>query len=253
MSVNMGLTKFSVFYRRKTPAVGKLLACGLVACLFLGSLSGCSTANSLLGGNSRKEAVAEIAWEFAKNAVQMEIEADGRLNEYDGQAHTLLLGVYQMEDSALFYKLAADSSLLAKSFEPGKGSDAFIQFDRYVISPGQRTIVTLDRAQKARFVAIAAGYYGLDASATRLFQVPLSVVSDGLLTKTYKAAPAPLALRLNLGASGIVNAQRLNQDPAAKPVFETVPLDGGGKEISVVVQDIQNGINAGRAARKLDK
>jgi hypothetical protein len=63
----------------------------------------------------------------------------------------------------------------------------------------------------------------------------------------------PLALRLNLGASGIVNAQRLNQDPAAIPVFETVPLDGGGKEISVVVQDIQNGINAGRAARKLDK
>lgn len=249
----MELTKFTLFYRQKTPAVGKLLACGLGTCLILAALLGCSTANSLLGGNSRKEAVAEISWEFAKNAVQIEIEADGRLNEYDGQAHTLLLGVYQMEDSAPFYKLAADSLLLAKSFEPSSGSGAFIQFDRYVISPGQRTIITLNRAQKTKFAAIAAGYYGLDASATRLFQVPVSVVSNGWLTKTYKAVPAPLTLRLNLGARGIINAQRLNQDPAAKPTFETVPLDGGGKELSVVVQDIQNGINASSAALKLDK
>ena len=249
----MGITKFSFYYRRKLLAVGELLTYGLAACLFLGALPGCSTANSLLGGNSSKEAVAEIVWEFEKNAVQIEIEADGRLNEYDGQAHTLLLGVYQMEDSALFYKLAANSSLLAKSFEPGKGGDAFIQFDRFVISPGQHTIVTLDRAQKTKFVAIAVGYYQLDASASRLFQVPLSVVSHGLLTKTYKAAPASLALRLSLGSSGIINAQRLNQDPAAKPTFETVPLDGGGKELSMAVQDIQNGINAGRAARKLEK
>lgn len=249
----MVLTKLTLFYSRKTPAIGMLLARSLGACLFLAALSGCSTANSLLGGNSRKEVVAGISWEFAKNAVQIEIEADGRLNEYDGQAHTLLLGVYQMEESAQFYKLAANSLLLAKSFEPGKGSDAFIQFDRYVISPEQRTIITLDRAQKARFVAIAAGYYGLDASATRLFQVPFSVVSDGLLTKTYKATPAPLALRLNLGASGIVNAQRLNQDPAAKPAFETVPLNGGGKELNVIEQDIQTGTNAGHAARKLEK
>lgn len=249
----MELTKFSLFYRRQAPAVGKLLACGLGTCLILAALPGCSTANSLLGGNSRKEALAEISWEFAKNAVQIEIESDGRLNEYDGQAHTLLLGVYQMEDSAPFYKLATDSLLLAKSFELSSGSGAFIQFDRYVISPGQHTIITLDRAQKTKFVAIAAGYYGLDASVTRLFQVPLSVVSNGLLTKTYKAAPAPLTLRLNLGARGIINAQRLNQDPAAKPTFETVPLDGGGKELSVIAQDIQNGINASSAARKLDK
>ena len=39
-------------------------------------LVGCSTANSLLGGNSRKEAVGEIAWEFAQNAILIEIEAD---------------------------------------------------------------------------------------------------------------------------------------------------------------------------------
>ncbi|MES2361591.1 MAG: type VI secretion system lipoprotein TssJ [Pseudomonadota bacterium] len=250
----MKLTKITGIYRQVFPGIVKAVA----GCLGAGSLvvllAGCAAANSLMGGNSRKDAVAEIAWDFAENAVLIEIEADARLNEYGGEAHTLLLGIYQMEDSAAFYKLAADSSLLAKALESGKGGDGFVQFVRYVVMPGQRTIMTVDRAQKARFVGIAAGYYQMDAAkSTRLFQVPLTVASDGLVTTTYKAAPALLALRLNLGADGVVNAQRLNHDPAAKPKLEAVPLDGGGKELKLTADEIQRTINMGSAVRKLDK
>ncbi|MGB4117619.1 MAG: type VI secretion system lipoprotein TssJ [Polaromonas sp.] len=224
----------------------------LLAVVF--SLGGCAAANSLLGGNSKKQAVAEIAWEFAPNAVVIEIEADTRLNEFAGEAHTLLMGVYQMEDSAAFYKLVADMNLVAKALESGKGGEGFIQFGRYIVKPEQRSILSLDRAQKAKFIGITAGYYQMDAAkSARLFQIPLTVESDGLVTTTYKAAPAVLALRLNFGASELLNAQRLNHDPTAKKLQEAVPLDGGGKELKLDLKDIQRAIDLNNAVKKISK
>ena len=228
------------------------LCLSLLVAVFL--LGGCAAANSLLGGNTKKQAVAEIAWEYAPNAVVIEIEADERLNEFAGEPHTLLMGVYQMEDSAAFYKLIADMNLVAKSLESGKGGEGFVQFGRYIVKLEQCLILSLDRAQKAKFIGITAGYYQLDATkSARLFQVPLTLASDGLVTTTYKAAPALLALRLNFGATELLNAQRLNHDPTEKKLQEAVPLDGGGKEIKLGAQDIQRAININDAVKKLGK
>lgn len=227
-------------------------ACLLVAMLVC--VAGCAAANSAMGGNTRKDAVAEIAWDFSRNAVMIEIQADNRLNQYGGEAHTLVLGVYQMEDPAVFQKLIGDTALVGKTLESGKGGEGFVHFARYVVTPGQHSILSLDRAQKAKFVGIAAGYYQLDAAkSARLFQVPLTVESDGLVSKTYKAAPAPLALRLNLGADELVNAERLNHDPAVVKSTESVPLDGGGKEIKLGQDLLKNAMNADSAIKKLDK
>ncbi|WP_175541729.1 type VI secretion system lipoprotein TssJ [Polaromonas sp. YR568] len=217
-------------------------------------LAGCSTANSLMGGNTRKEAVAEIAWDFARNAILVEVEADPKLNQYGGEAHTLVLGVYQMEDSAAFYKLIADAALVGKSLESGKGGEGFVHFARYVVTPGQHSILQLDRAQKAKFVGIAAGYYQIEAAkSARLFEVPLTVESSGMVSTTYKAAPATLAVRLNLGPDELVNAQRLNRDPTEKKSSEAVPLDGGGREIKLTPDTLNDVMNVNSAVKKLDK
>ena len=222
--------------------------------MLLNIVAGCSAANSLLGGNTRKDAVAEIAWEYAQNAVMVELEADPKLNQYGGEAHTLVLGVYQMEDSAAFYKLVADPLLVGKTLETGKGGEGFVHFARYVVTPGQRTILSLDRAQKAKFVGVAAGYYQMDAArSARLFQVPLTVESDGMVSKTYKAAPALLAVRLNLGPDEVMNAQRLNHDPTEKKLSESVPLDGGGREIKLDAGSVKNALDAAGSVKKLDK
>ena len=231
----------------------KAAAC-LAAAALVTVLAGCSTANSLMGGNTRKEAVAEIAWDFARNAILVEVEADARLNQYGGEAHTLVLGVYQMEDSAAFYKLIADAALVGKSLESGKGGEGFVHFARYVVTPGQRSILSLDRAQKAKFVGIAAGYYQIEAArSARLFEVPLTVESEGMVSTTYKAAPALLAVRLNLGPDELVNAQRLNRDPTEKKSSEAVPLDGGGREIKLTPDTLNDVMNVNSAVKKLDK
>ena len=217
-------------------------------------LGGCATANSMMGGNTRKEAVAEIAWNFARNAILLEVEADPRLNDYSGEAHTLVLGVYQMEDSAAFYKLIADAALVGKSLESGKGGEGFVHFARYVVAPGQHTILQLDRAQKAKFVGIAAGYYQMDAArSARLFEVPLTIASEGMVSTTYKAAPATLVVRLNFGPDELLNAERLNRDPAGAKASEAVPLDGGGREIKLTPDMVKDAVNVNSAVKKLDK
>jgi type VI secretion system VasD/TssJ family lipoprotein len=250
----MSLTKITDACKQLSTGIIRVTAACTGVGLVVTALVGCAAANSILGGNSRKEAVAEIAWDFAENAVLIELEADARLNDYGGEAHTLVLGVYQMEDSAAFYKLAADPSLMSKALESGKGDDGFVQFVRYVVIPGQRVILSASRAQKAKFVGIVAGYYQMDAArSTRLFEVPLTIASDGLVTTTYKAAPATLVLRLNLGAEGVVNAQRLNRDPTEKKTLATVPLDGGGKELKLSAEEIKRAFDIGSTVRKLDK
>jgi len=220
--------------------------------LALPILAGCATANSVMGGNSRKDALAEISWDFAKDAVLIELDADQRLNQYGDDAHTLLLGIYQMADSTAFHKLVADPAALGKTLESGKAGEGFVQFSRYVVTPGKHAVLSFDRAQQARFVGIAAGYYRFDSEhTTRLFEIPVSVTSEGMVTKTYTAMPATLAIRLSLGGETIVNAQRLNQSVAEKRPREAVPLDGGGKELKLSAEELKNAVEAGNAIRKL--
>src|SRR4029079_6990677 len=122
-----------------------------------------------------------------------------------------------------------------------------------VVTPGQHSILQLDRAQKAKFVGITAGYYQMEASrGARLCEVPLTVESEGMVSKPYKAAPATLALRLNFGPDELLNAERLNRD-LGKKSGEAVPLDGGGREIKLTPDSLNDAMNAGSSLKKLDK
>ncbi|WP_432240480.1 type VI secretion system lipoprotein TssJ [Herbaspirillum robiniae] len=214
--------------------------------------AGCAAANSAMGGNSRKDALAEVAWEFAKDGVMLEVAAEPNLNRYGNEPHTLLVGVYQMEDSAAFYKMIADPAALSRSLAVNKGNEGFVQFTRYVVEPGQHSILVLDRAQKAKFIGVVAGYYQMSGpTSARLFEIPLTVSSEGMVSKTWKAAPAQLAARLNFGADAIVNAERLNYDPSEKKMQQAVPLDGGGKEIKLTADNIQGAVQAYQGLKKI--
>ena len=180
------------------------------------------------------------------------LSAERELNRYGGESHTLLLGIYQMEDAAAFYKMIADPAALARSLSANKGNEGFVQFTRYVVDPGQHSILILDRAQKAKFIGLVAGYYQMSGpTAARLFEIPLTVASDGLLSKTWKATPAQLAARVKFGPDGILNAERLNYDPSEKKMQQAVPLDGGGKEIKLTADTIQEAVQAGQALKKI--
>lgn len=214
-----------------------------------GALAGCSVFN----GASVKQALAQVDWSFGEDAILIEVNADDQLNQYDGEAHTLLVGVFQVADPEAFRKLAADPVMLAQALSNTKPDSTVLQTVRYVVQPGRHTILSLDRAAKAKAVGLITGYYGMDVkSSARLFEIPLAISDHKLIGHDYAAQPQTLALRLNLGAQGIEQAVRLNPEPpeiaAAKVkarAKQVVPLDGGGREILLTPA---NGSDAAGAA-----
>ena len=216
------------------------------------TLSGCSS-QPPSPDTPRKQAIAAVKWDFEKDAISIEINADERLNEFENEAHTLLLGIYQMADPAVFYKMTSDSSTMSASLENGKAGDGFIDFARFVVTPGGKAVVNLDRAQKSKYVGLVAGYYQMDAPrAARLFEIPLTIDSKGFFTTTYAAEPATLALRLKLGTEGFINAERLNHMPGEKPNMEPVPLDGGGQQINLSSDDAKANLKENGSVYRLN-
>jgi hypothetical protein len=134
----------------------------------------------------------------------------------------------------------------------GKAATEVLKFERYVVSPGKKTALKIDRVQEAKFVGFVAGYYQFnELQAARLFKIPLNVRTSGIITTSYKAEPAVLALRLFLGSDRIVNAESLTYDFEKKMVVETVPLDSSKPEVSLTDGRVGEAKASAEAAMKL--
>lgn len=224
----------------------------LAAAGCLAVLQGCSTVNSAMGGNSQQEAKAEVSWDYGRDAIQVELVASADLNEYASQPHTVVLALFQLEDSKAFLQLVGDADNLRHMLVSGKSSGDILQMDRYIISPDKRTILTLDRVQDAKFLGAVVGYYQFDArGGARLFRIPLDIEKSGWVTTSYKAKPASLAVRLYLGRQRIVNAQSLTFDADKAPNVESIPLDTSDPEILITDHTVGIADESVGAARKL--
>lgn len=112
-----------------------------------------------MGGNSCKDVLVEVVWEFVKDGVMLELLVECELNCYGGEFYILLLGIYQMEDVVVFYKLIVDFVVLVCSLFVNKGNEGFVQFICYVVDFGQYFILIFDWVQKVKFIGLVVGYY----------------------------------------------------------------------------------------------
>jgi predicted component of type VI protein secretion system len=199
-----------------------------------------------------KDAKAEVEWPYAKEAILVDMVADIDLNFYSNQPHTLVLGVVQVADAKVFVDWLAKPEAVLKTLVSGKAASEVLKFERYVVSPGKKTALKIDRVQDAKFVGFVAGYYQFNAiQAARLFKIPLNIQTSGIVTTTYKAEPSVLALRLFLGSDRIVNAESLTYDFEKKAVIETVPLDSSKPEVSLTDGRVSEAKASSEAAMKL--
>jgi predicted component of type VI protein secretion system len=199
-----------------------------------------------------KDAKAEVEWPYAKEAILVDMVADIDLNFYSNQPHTVVLGVVQVADAKVFVDWLAKPEAVLKTLVSGKAATDVLKFERYVVTPGKKTALKIDRVQDAKFVGFVAGYYQFNAiQAARLFKIPLNIQTSGIVTTTYKAEPAVLALRLFLGSDRIVNAEILTYDFEKKVVIETVPLDSSKPEVSLTDGRVSEAKVSSEAAMKL--
>lgn len=117
----------------------------------------------------------EIA--YKEKAIHLNLTADSRLNLHQGSPHALALCFYQLKDPNAFNQLVDEKDGLLKLLDCSRFDPSVANAKRIIIQPGQAEKQDIDRAEGARYVAIAAGYYTYKERPTRIYSVP----SGGLL------------------------------------------------------------------------
>lgn len=143
-------------------------------------------------------------WSYAKDAIQIHVKADAKLNLDAGVHHTLVLCVYQLRDPNTFNQLSDDPAGIYKLLECGLFDAGVATAKRLIIHPGQDMNVNLDRAEGAKYVAVVAGYYKLQKERMiRLYDIPVVIEEKGIIKRTKMAKPGPLTITLELGPEQI--------------------------------------------------
>jgi type VI secretion system VasD/TssJ family lipoprotein len=109
---------------------------------------------------SRAEARKVAAEAFRKEALTIQIKADPQLNRFQKNAHTLFLCIYQLKDPNGFNQLAEEKEGLPKLLECSRFDASVANAKQFVLQPGQELNDVRDRAEGARYLGLATGYYG---------------------------------------------------------------------------------------------
>lgn len=181
--------------------------------LLIYMLSGCSSNPKLV--------VAAEDWVFEERAISIEIDAPADLNALNGRPHTLVIGVYQLNDPNTFSGLATTREGAVELLSKGKIDDTIAHFRRITVQPGESRAILLSRAQSAQYVGLIMGYYGLQpGNDVHLFPIPAKpskrglvekgLVMLGLISDEAKATPDRLMLRAELGRTGTKRVTQLD-------------------------------------------
>jgi len=179
----------------------------------------------MLGGCSSnpKLVVAAEDWVFEERAISIEIDAPADLNALNGRPHTLVIGVYQLNDPNTFSGLATTREGAVELLGKGKIDDTVAHFRRITVQPGESRVILLSRAQSAQYVGLIMGYYGLQpGNDVHLFPIPAKpserglvekgLVMLGLIADEAKARPDRLILRAELGRTGTKRVIQLDPE-----------------------------------------
>jgi predicted component of type VI protein secretion system len=192
----------------------KACASGLVLFVFV-ALTGCSSVNSMLGGNNAKDAMADIKYSSNPRGVVIDIHASKSLNSVSDAAHALTIAVIQGNNPKAVLKLSTNLEELDRLLSGGAVTDpAILSVDRYVVQPGAIDTIVLARRQEAQVVLLYAGYYNSPiAQRVRMLEVPVSVTESGILVKSYAAVPARMYMSLDLSEVMINDLKLLGSEP----------------------------------------
>ncbi len=175
----------------------------LVLLIFFAFLAGCGGDKEPVNPatvTTPAKSPGEMKWTYQTNAISFTVVADKNLNEYEGTHHTLLLCFYQLSTLKAFNEMARTSSGIEKLLNGTDFDPSVTLIKREFIRPGTNATLIMDRAEGTQYVGVAAGYYDVQGSVTRSWQIPMDVSSTGMLWWGQDwYAPAKLEAMIVLG------------------------------------------------------
>lgn len=150
-------------------------------------------------------------WNFEPDGISLHYKADKLLNAFNDEPHTVVMIVYQLTGIDTFNNLAKNENGIKKLLREESFDQTVVSIDRVIVQPNDIKTLVVDRAEKARWVGIVAGYYELvPGLVSHSFKIPFSVEQTGRLWKKEKTAKVNnLHIKLLLGTRGIQKAGTL--------------------------------------------
>lgn len=155
-----------------------------------------------------------VEWGFEREAIGLSLTGDPLLNLYQKSPHALVACIYQLRDPNAFNQLRSEPDGPARLLECSRFDPAVTTARRVVIQPGQELSDVLDRAEGARYIGFAAGYYLLDKErSVRLYPIPTMEETKGFVSRTKLVKPGRVDIRLHLGPQEIQDVKEELQKP----------------------------------------
>lgn len=143
-------------------------------------------------------------WLYEKEAIRINIKADKNLNEEGGRPHPLHSCVYQLKDLNAFIKLTGYEDGLRELLDYRCANFDASAATPVDIQPEQELTLTLDRAEGAKYIAIAAGYYELSQDRTiRWIEIPVVTETKGFFSRKKIQKPGHLNMEIFFGPKQI--------------------------------------------------
>jgi type VI secretion system VasD/TssJ family lipoprotein len=144
------------------------------------------------------------SWTFSPGGIGIQYRADAMLNAFNGEAHTIVLVIYQLTSLDAFDSLTKSEEGLRTLLEARRFDPGVVGTDKLVIQPGDKNRLRLDRAEQARWVGIVAGYYDLvPGQVDHAVQISFNIEETGTIRKKKTARVNPLLIDLTLGSRAI--------------------------------------------------
>lgn len=149
-------------------------------------------------------------WTFKDRAIQIYSSAPADLNSISGRPHSLMIGVFQINDPNTFQGLSATRDGAIKLLNEGRIDNTIAQFNRLIMQPGEERSASYSRAKGAMYVGIISGYYGLNTDLdVYISPIPVKpakrgaldiiLSSLGLIADEARAVPDEMFIEVSLG------------------------------------------------------
>lgn len=166
----------------------------------------------LISCSSKKVEYPNPQWTFAQSGIELIYTSCDKLNQFNGNPHTMITGVYQLSNKAGFEEISKTSQGIAALLsikDPTKSKSLEVEgvekVDSFIVNPGENKTLTFDRLESVKWVAILAGYYNLDPKkSVRIYKVPvIKDIKKGIFFRKYLSYPSKLYINLNFGQISI--------------------------------------------------
>jgi len=140
-------------------------------------------------------------WKFEPEAIHIRYRADESLNFFSNNPHTLVLIVFQLSGIDTFNDYAKNEDGLKKLLYVGSVDPTVVRTDKFIVQPGERKTIILDRGENVKWVGIVAGYYELmPGLVNQTFQIPVVIEIIGKIRKKKIAKIEHLSISLFFGS-----------------------------------------------------